>query len=559
MGQIHSRLQPKWSCGTKRHRGQPAELVLLLLLAFALAGCGTDSTNPDWEATMEANFAKSLPREESSGATPKVGNNGGGETGGRAATSDGQAESPGVEDSVDRDALVALYNATGGPSWRDNRYWLSDRPIVEWSGVRTSSGRVTALHLFQNQMSGELPPELGTLTHLEYLYLWENALVGEIPYQLGNLSELRELNVRGNKLSGAIPPELGKLASLTHLDLNSNRLSGNIPLELGKLESLSTMNLWNNRLSGQIPAELGNLKSLHTLSLASNQLSGGIPPELGNAEFLNYLDLEDNRLSGEIPPKLGEARELRLLWLSGNEISGEMPVELANRRHLDLSGSATGCIPRGLRNVQYDRPPEEPRIVVVDRTSDAAKLHADGESVDAFSGKLLTQQPIWYEWRRSDAGASGPFNLTNSNVKTKEYVNRGLGPDMTYYYTARACNACGCSDFAFDVVGIITESDGPVNVPSTPAGFGGRKINVTWNADDALVDWNRSASATFYEVYQRASGDDWELDAEVSAPATQYRDYSPNTLLGGFDVTSYRVRACNKAGCSKFTDAVRIH
>ena len=148
--------------------------------------------------------------------------------------------------------------------------------------------------------------------------------------------------------------------------------------------------------------------------------------------------------------------------------------------------------------------------------------------------------------------------MIESNVATKEYVDRGLDPDTTYYYTAKSCNSCGCSNFAVNAVGVITESDGPVSVPSTPTGFIGRKVSVT-GPDHAEVSWQSSPGATFYQVYQGTpGGSEWELDAEVSAPATEYRDYSPNTFLGGFDDTSYRVRACNKAGCSEFTNtAVR--
>ena len=48
----------------------------------------------------------------------------------------------------DREALVALYNATGGPNWRNNHNWLSNAPLGQWYGVTTdSSGRVTELDL----------------------------------------------------------------------------------------------------------------------------------------------------------------------------------------------------------------------------------------------------------------------------------------------------------------------------------------------------------------------------------------------------------------------------
>ena len=70
--------------------------------------------------------------------------------------------------------------------------------------------------------------------------------------------------------------------------------------------------------------------------------------------------------------------------------------------------------------------------------------------------------------------------------------------------------------------------------------------------DDAGLTWDAVEGATYYEVYQDA-----DLDAEVSAPLTSYRDYSPNEFLG-FDTTSYKVRACNKAGCSPFSEVVTL-
>ena len=68
---------------------------------------------------------------------------------------------------TDREALVALYNATDGPNWETNENWLTDAPIGEWSGVTTNSdGRVSELNLHSGGLNGEIPPELGNLTDL---------------------------------------------------------------------------------------------------------------------------------------------------------------------------------------------------------------------------------------------------------------------------------------------------------------------------------------------------------------------------------------------------------
>ncbi|MDE0498987.1 MAG: hypothetical protein OXH86_16710 [Acidimicrobiaceae bacterium] len=83
----------------------------------------------------------------------------------------------------DRDALAALYGATGGPDWRNNANWLSDTaPIDEWFGVSTDSdGCVLVVYLDSNDLTGEIPAELGDLSKLRSLHLGNNDLAGEIP------------------------------------------------------------------------------------------------------------------------------------------------------------------------------------------------------------------------------------------------------------------------------------------------------------------------------------------------------------------------------------------
>ena len=45
-------------------------------------------------------------------------------------------------------------------------------PLGEWYGVATNDdGRVIALGLGDNDLSGEIPPELGSLSNLTQLYL----------------------------------------------------------------------------------------------------------------------------------------------------------------------------------------------------------------------------------------------------------------------------------------------------------------------------------------------------------------------------------------------------
>ena len=252
--------------------------------------------------------------------------------------------------SADRAALEALYNATGGPNWTNKANWLSDAPLRAWHGVDTNDeGKVTRLKLHDNQLSGEIPSEMGRLSNLELLLLYDNQLTGEIPPKLGGLSNLKVLHFGVNHLTGEIPSELDSLSNLEFLDLSYSQLTGEIPSWLGNLANLEVLTLSANQLTGEIPSELGRLTNLVALNLLSNRLSGGIPPELGRLTNLVALNLLSNRLSGEIPSWLGNLANLELLHLSHNQMTGEIPPELgrlSNLLWLDLSGNQlSGAIP----------------------------------------------------------------------------------------------------------------------------------------------------------------------------------------------------------------------
>ena len=94
-------------------------------------------------------------------------------------------DSPGAG-SPDREALIALYNATNGASWHNKDNWGTTAPLGQWHGVTTdANGRVTRLDLNNNQLSGSIPTELGSLSNLEALSLSQNQLSGPIPSELG--------------------------------------------------------------------------------------------------------------------------------------------------------------------------------------------------------------------------------------------------------------------------------------------------------------------------------------------------------------------------------------
>ena len=182
---------------------------------------------------------------------------------GIATPENAQAQTPPSSD-IEREALTALYNETGGTNWTSNDNWLDDDTELRyWHGVTTNTaGKVTGLTLRGNNLSGSLPAKLGDLVNLTHLYLHQNALSGSLPVELGNLVNLTHLYLYQNTLSGAIPPQLGNLVNLTHLYLYQNTLSGAIPPELGNLVNLTHLLLHQNTLSDAIPPDLGKLVNL---------------------------------------------------------------------------------------------------------------------------------------------------------------------------------------------------------------------------------------------------------------------------------------------------------
>jgi len=63
---------------------------------------------------------------------------------------------------VEEAALTALYNATDGPNWTRDSFWLDEEMAFSlWHGVSEDSisDRVVGLSLPENGLKGQLPPE----------------------------------------------------------------------------------------------------------------------------------------------------------------------------------------------------------------------------------------------------------------------------------------------------------------------------------------------------------------------------------------------------------------
>ncbi|KAL6880478.1 hypothetical protein ACP4OV_012043 [Aristida adscensionis] len=98
--------------------------------------------------------------------------------------------------------------------------------------------------------------------------------------QLEYSSELRYmviLDLSCNNLTGEIPRDIGALIALKGFNLSWNRFSGEIPMKIGELKQLESLDLSHNELSGEIPSSMSTLTFLGYMNLSYNELSGKIP------------------------------------------------------------------------------------------------------------------------------------------------------------------------------------------------------------------------------------------------------------------------------------------
>ncbi|XP_047268890.1 LRR receptor-like serine/threonine-protein kinase EFR [Capsicum annuum] len=176
-----------------------------------------------------------------------------------------------------------------------------------------------------NNITGEIPRNIGCLSKLEEFYIGDNPIKGTIPASLANISILQYVSCKRNCLEGPIPPELGKLSNLRQLGFGHNyNLIGQIPDVIFNVSSLERIAVNFNNLSGTLPGTTGlHLPNLKELILGVNQIEGEFPLFITNVSKLEILDLSDNFFTGTIPTTLGNLRELRGLFLHSNQLTNE--------------------------------------------------------------------------------------------------------------------------------------------------------------------------------------------------------------------------------------------
>ncbi|KAJ7544700.1 hypothetical protein O6H91_09G090100 [Diphasiastrum complanatum] len=238
-------------------------------------------------------------------------------------------------EAADVTALQALLE-----NWKSvlSTNWSGSDPCgSHWRGVYCSNGTVTNLFLYQSNLNGNIPLEIGNLTSLTKLSLYMNGFTGRIPSSINRLSNLQELSLNDNFLLGPLP-DLSNLTSLVILHLEKNNINGSIPSNIGSFKSLQTLYISDNSFSGPLPPSINNLSHLATMYVNRNFLSEAVP-DLSALRSLQYLWLQDNEFTGAIPSELGNLSSLQNLGMENNHFTGSIPDTInQNLQNNRLSG-----------------------------------------------------------------------------------------------------------------------------------------------------------------------------------------------------------------------------
>lgn len=359
----------------------------------------------------------------------------------------------------ERDALIRLYDATGGNQWKHRMGWRGAAGTeCRWYGIVCNPGdgavrHVTQILLTDNRLTGSLPASLVELEHLSVLRLSRNALEGTLPESLWHLNQLRSLVLAENNLSGQIPAAL--LDHPMHaLILSDNRFKGfgisdslpqwptearNImlagnnlmtlpPLTWRQYGRIGTLDLSHNRLGPTLDLDSVPWPELETLRVAGNDIAETIGLESRLLPELKLLDLSDNQIEAwpladavfnrlerldiagnnltELPSTLLDFEQLEILDLGNNRLAGELPEWFGelSLRELGLgNNSLEGPIERVISALDSDS------IVVPDDYSEVPlaqvrlRLHVQD---NRFSGRL----PAELDYRKFNS----PYGLSRS-------------------------------------------------------------------------------------------------------------------------------------------------
>ena len=246
-----------------------------------------------------------------------------------------------------REALIKLYQSTGGENWKQNDNWCSDKPIEEWYGVTRLDNGKYELDLSNNNLTGKIeqtfPDDLFRLicsnnqltsldvagcTSLWYLYCVDNQLTS---LDVSGCTSLVELYCHNNQLTSL---DISGCTTLKHLSCDNNQLPS---LDVSGCTLLEYLGCYNNQLpsldisscttlkhlfcdSNQLPSlDISSCTLLESLNCSNNQLTS---LDVSGFTSLEYLYCYENQLTSLDVSGCTSLVELRC---QNNQISSVIP------------------------------------------------------------------------------------------------------------------------------------------------------------------------------------------------------------------------------------------
>tara|TARA_A100001015_G_scaffold319844_1_gene444126 strand:+ start:2037 stop:4601 length:2565 start_codon:yes stop_codon:yes gene_type:complete len=206
--------------------------------------------------------------------------------------------------------------------------------------------KLIQINFRDNKMIGELNTRISSLNLTSYL-VDRNRLSGSIPVDaFSHLKQLQYFSVWQNRLTGTLPPQLGQMSGLQYMGINNNSFHGIFPVEIAEISGLIQVWMNDNNLEGTLPRQLASRKELNLIMAHRNAFSGTLDGVFDAAIQTNFadLDISNNRFSGQLPDSLFELPLLATFSATGNCFSGSIPSKICDQTTLEnlvLDGLST--------------------------------------------------------------------------------------------------------------------------------------------------------------------------------------------------------------------------
>ncbi|WP_196141160.1 RHS repeat domain-containing protein [Aliikangiella sp. G2MR2-5] len=179
--------------------------------------------------------------------------------------------------------------------------------------------------------------------------------------------------------------------------------------------------------------------------------------------------------------------------------------------------------------------PATPGYITVPESDNDGSYSVYWRSEEGVSSYILQEKKNSGNWTTVYSGSATSKTLTN----------RSTG---TYQYRVRSCSGGYCSLYRESSVVDVNAPVEP-SVPATPTG-----LSAPSSDSDGFyeVTWNAVSGATRYELDRKVGAGSW-LTVSNNSNTSYWNDLSLTSLQ------TFRVRACNSAGCSSYSGNVQTN